>query len=120
MRLVPDGNWMGRRRLGGGFTGKSTAKPLPPAHPRLEAQPPAQLLRHEIVDDVQTEPGSALVSPGRKEGIERAALGFFSHSDAIVGNEEFHVIRQLTGLDPDAAGAAVRKGVDNAVEKKVG
>src|SRR5436190_92018 len=77
MRFIHNRNRLGRRRLGGGYTRKGNAKTRAPAQPRLEAQPSAQLLRHEIVDDVQTEPGSALVSARREEGIERAALGFF-------------------------------------------
>src|SRR5262249_22991342 len=120
MRLVHDGDGLGRWRLGGRYAGKSDAKARAPTQPRLEAQAAAQLLRYEIVDDVETKPGSALVSPGRKEGIERAALGLLGHSDAVIGDEELHVIADLTGLDQDAAGATVGKGVDHAVEKQVG
>src|SRR5262249_32416098 len=112
----------GLRRLS--FTGRNAgegdAKPCTPAEPRFEGQSAAELLGHQIEGDVQAEAGSALAAASGEERVERATLDLLAHAHAVVGHEDIHVIADLPRLDDDAAGAAVRKGMDDAVEKQVG
>src|SRR5262245_37171129 len=91
-----------------------------PAEPRFERHAATQLLGDEVEDDVQAEPGAALVAAGGEEGIEGATLGLLAHADAVVGDEDVDVVAHLPRLDDDAAGAAIGKGVDHAIEEQIG
>src|SRR5882672_3328795 len=44
----------------------------------------AELLRHEILDDVQAEPGTALRTSGGEERIENVTLNLFRNAPAVI------------------------------------
>src|SRR5262249_7965625 len=87
----------------GATRGRVKAKRCPPAGPRFEGQWTAELLGHQIEDNVQAEAGSALVAARREEGIERAALDLLAHAHAVVGHEDIDVVADLPRLDDDAS-----------------
>src|SRR5262245_30673417 len=93
------------------------AKSGAPAQPRLESHAAAELLRHQIENDMQAETGAALVAPRGEEWIEGAPLNLLAHADTVVGYEQVDVVAHLPRLDDDAAGAAVWKSMDHAIEK---
>ena len=49
-----------------------------------QPQPAAQTAGHQVVDDVQAEPGAAAVAPGGEERLEGAPLHVLAHADAVV------------------------------------
>src|SRR6202022_3720104 len=124
MRLVHHCARLGGRSFAGRYARNGDPKSRAPARPRFERQPASQLLGHEIEDDVQAKPGSSLAAPRGEERIEGMALAFLAHPDAVVGNEDLDLVVGLRpGLpcfDCNPAGAPVRKGMDHAIEKKVG
>src|SRR5690242_20452697 len=100
MRLVHDCGRLRRRRFAGRHARNGDSKPRAPSQPRFEAQPTAQLLRHQIEDDVQTEPGPAVVATRREERIQRAPLNLLAHSYAVVGHEYVHVVLRVCARLP--------------------
>ena len=62
----------------------------------IEIEPAAQPVGHDAVDDVQAEPGAALVAPRREERIERAAAHVEAHAATIVGKDDLDIV--LAGL----------------------
>src|SRR5512138_4023341 len=62
----------------------------------IEIKPAAEPRRHDAVDDVQAEPGAALVAPRREERIEGAAADVEAHAAAIVGKDDLDIV--LAGL----------------------
>ena len=51
----------------------------------VELEPATQTTRDDVVDDVQTEAGAALVATRREERVERLTLDTETHATAIVG-----------------------------------
>src|SRR4051812_13167217 len=47
----------------------------------IQVEPPAQPVGHDAVDDMQAEPGAALVPPGGEEWIERPPPDVETHAD---------------------------------------
>src|SRR5258708_15033666 len=54
---------------------------------RIEVEPAAQAVGHDVVDDMQTEPGAALIAAGPEERIESAAPGVGAHAAPPVGEK---------------------------------
>src|SRR5260370_12415692 len=53
--------------------GQDHLDPRAAAGRRIEVEPAAQAVGHDVVDDMQTEPGAALIAAGREERIKRPA-----------------------------------------------
>src|SRR5262245_19166935 len=91
-----------RRRFPGRDPRDGDAEARAPAEPRLEGHAAAQLLGDQVEDDVQAEPGAALVAAGGEERIQGAPLSLLTHADAVVGDEDVDVVAHLARLDDDA------------------
>src|SRR5271166_336763 len=120
MRFVQNRGRLGRRRLAGGHARNGDAKSRAPSKPRFERQSATQLLGDQIEYDMQAKAGSALVAACREEWVKGAALDLLAHPDSVVGNEDVDVIAYLTRFHRDGSRPPVRKGMDHAIEKKVG
>jgi len=108
-----------RLRFAGRDAGQCDAKPRAPTQSRFESQSAAELLGHQIEDDVKPKPGTALATARGEEGVERATLDLLSHADSVVGHEDIHVVAHLPRLDDDGPGAPVGKGMNDAVEEQI-
>src|SRR6478609_1714498 len=87
----------------------------------VEVEPTAQPVGHDTVDDVQAEPGAALIAARGEERVEGAAPDVEAHAAAIVGKQDLDVIlAELARLDMDRAWPAARKGVRDRIEEQVG
>src|SRR6202795_4583490 len=87
----------------------------------IEIEPAAETVGHDAVDDMQAEPGAALIATRREERVERTPPDVERHAAAIVGKNDFDVVLAgLPHLDIDGAGPAVRKGVRHRIEEQVG
>src|SRR5262245_65751692 len=91
MGFIHDGGGLYRRRFAGRDARDGDAEARAPAEPRFEGQPAAELLGHEIEDDVKPEPGSAFVAAGGEKRVERAALGLRGPAHAVGGPADIHV-----------------------------
>src|SRR6185295_2222827 len=56
----------------------------PRTGPGFQIDPASQTIGHDVVDDVQSQPGAALVAPGREEWIEHLTPDFRAHAAAVV------------------------------------
>src|SRR5262245_51992493 len=74
-----------RRRFPRRDAWNGDAEPGAPAEPRLERHAAAELLGDQVEDDVEAEPGAALVPAGCEERVERAPLDVVAHADAVIG-----------------------------------
>ena len=93
--------------------------PLPGAESR-SSRPPSRLVTIDV-DDVQAEPGAALVAAGGEERIEGAAADVERHAAAIVGKDDLDIVLAgLPHLDIDRAGLAVRESVRHRIEEQIG
>ena len=54
----------------------------------------AELLRHEIVDDVEAEPGTALRAPRGEERIEHVPLNVLRHAGAVIRERDLDLLRR--------------------------
>ena len=83
---------------------------VPRARLGIKVEPAAEAVGHDAVDDVQAEPGAALVAARREERIEGAAADVEAHAAAIVGKDDLDIVLAgLPHLDIDRAGPAVRE-----------
>jgi hypothetical protein len=70
----------------------------------------AELLRHDIVDDVQTKPCRTPVAASGEERIEGLSFDFRRHAAAVIGDEQLDVIVPVSAqpdVDCSLAAAAV-------------
>ena len=58
----------------------------------FQHHPAAELLGDQIVDDMQAEPGAAVVAPRGEERVERLALHVRRHPGAVVGEHDLDVV----------------------------
>ena len=73
----------------------------PPASESRSSRPPRRF-GHDIVDNVQAEPGAALVAPCGEERIEGTTPHVKAHPDAIVGKNDLDIfLAGLTDLNID-------------------
>src|SRR5262245_8149400 len=70
----------------------------------VEAEPAAQTIDHDVVDDMQPEPGAAKIAAGREERIEGLAPDAGTHAAAIVGEQHLDLaVAERPHLDVDDA-----------------
>src|SRR3984893_15328864 len=87
----------------------------------IEIEPAAEAIGYDTVDDMQAEPGAALVAARGEERVEGAAPDVEAHADAVVGKQDLDIVLAgLPHLDVDRAGLAVRKGMRHRIEEQVG
>ena len=114
--------WCGplSRRFARRYARDGDTKSGAPAQPRFEGQPAAQLLGDQIEDDVKAEAGAALVAAGGEERVERAALNFFGHADAVVGYEDISTSsRTCRASHDDVPAAALGKRMHDALRNRL-
>ena len=76
----------------------------------IEIEPAAEAVGDDAVDDVQAEPGAALVAPRGEKRIEGAAANVEAHAASVVGKDDLDIVLAgLAHLDIDRAGLAVRE-----------
>ena len=88
---------------------------------RIEVEPAAEAVGHDIIDDVQPESGAALIPARGEERIEGAAPNVEAHAAAIVGKNDLDIV--LAGfprLDVDRSGSAVGESVCHRIEEQIG
>src|SRR5882724_3341081 len=74
----------------------------------VERDPAAELLRHEIMDDVEAEAGAPLRTSGGEERIKNLALDGLRDAATVVGENDLGLVR-AEAMRPDqhvSAGAA--------------
>ena len=54
------------------------------ARSSFQIDPATQTIGHDVVDDVQSEAGAALVAPGREKRVEHLAPDLRAHTAAVV------------------------------------
>src|SRR6266436_521902 len=87
----------------------------------IEVEPAAETVGHDAVDDMQAEPGTALIAARGEERIERAAADVHAHAAAIVGKKNLDIfLARRPHLDVDRAGFAVGEGVRHGIEEQIG
>src|SRR6516164_1934529 len=88
---------------------------------RFKVEPTAETVGDDAVDDMQSEPGAALVATSGKERVERAAANIERHAAAIVGKDDLDIVPSgFAHLNVDHAWPAIRKGMRHRVEEQVG
>jgi hypothetical protein len=81
----------------------------------------AELLRHEIMDDVQAEPGAALRTSGGEERIEDLTLNFLRNAVAVIRENDLDLFHaEATRLDQHVSARSVGEAVSDGVEDEVG
>src|SRR5690242_10751681 len=60
---------------------------------RDQRDPAAELLRHEIIDDVKAEPGAALVTARGEERVENVSLDMLRDTAAIIREGDLDLVR---------------------------
>src|ERR1035438_400074 len=81
----------------------------------------AELFGHEIMDDVQAEPGTALRTSGGEERVENVTLHVLRNAAAVIRESDldlFHV--EATRLDQDVSARPIGEAVSDGVEDEVG
>src|SRR5882672_3739105 len=58
----------------------------------IEVEPAAEAIGHDAVDDMQAEPGAALIPARGEKRIESASAHIEAHAAAIVGEDDFEII----------------------------
>ena len=87
----------------------------------FEHHPAAQLLGHEIINDVQAKSGAAFVAARGEEGVERLALHVGRHAGAVVGKCDLDIVAAARlGRDRNGPRAPVGKGMGRGVQEQVG
>src|SRR3974390_983879 len=80
----------------------------------------AELLRHQVVDDVKAKTGTALRSSGGEERVEHVALDSLRNADAIIRKGDLDLIRAKTPcLDHHVPARRIRKPVREGVEDEI-
>src|SRR5712671_6325523 len=78
-----------------------------------------ELLRHEIMDDVQPEPGTALRTSCGEERIENVTLNFLRNTAAVIRESDLDLFHaEATRIDQHVSarpGEAVSDGVEDEV-----
>jgi hypothetical protein len=55
----------------------------------------AEATDHDVMDDVKAEADATAVAAGREERIQSLTPHFETHSAAIVGEQDLHVVRRM-------------------------
>jgi hypothetical protein len=78
-------------------------------------------LRHEIVDDVQAEPGTALRTSGGEEWIENVTLNFLRNASAVIRESDLDLFHaEATRPDQHVSARPIGEAVGDGVEDEVG
>src|SRR5882672_1089518 len=86
-----------------------------------QRDPAAELLRHEIMDDVEPEPGIALRTPGGEEWIENVTLNLLRHAAAVIRESDLDLLdAEATRLDQHVPAGPIGEAVRDGVEDEVG
>ena len=81
----------------------------------------AELLRHEIMDDVEAEPGTALRTSGGEERIENVTLNFLRNAAAVIRESDLDLFHaEATRLDQHVSARPIGEAVSDGVEDEVG
>src|SRR5260370_19017880 len=81
----------------------------------------AELLRHEIMDDVQPEPGTALRTSSGKERIENVTLNFLRNAAAVIRESDLDLFHaEATRIDQHVSASPIVESVIDGVEDEVG
>src|SRR5258705_1375435 len=111
----------GRLCLAGGEQGKCHANGRALSWRGEERDSTAELLRHEIVDDVQAEPDTALRTSGGEERIENVTLNFFRNAAAVIRESDLDLFHaEATRLDQHLSARPTGEAVSDGVEDEVG
>src|SRR5260370_21424359 len=87
---------------------------------RIQGETSAEALGDDIEDDVQAEPGAAVVAPRGKERIKGAHPDFLRHADAVVRNGDLEVVAaDRPRANRERSGATVRIRMDHGVEEQI-
>src|SRR5882724_10317420 len=109
----------GRLCLAGGEQGKCDANGRALSERGNERDFTPELLRHEIMDDVQPEPGTALRTSGGEERIENVTLNFLRNTAAVIRESDLDLFHaEATRIDQHVSarpGEAVSDGVEDEV-----
>src|SRR5262249_10043102 len=87
---------------------------------RIQGETPAEALGDDVEDDVQAEPGAAVIAPRGKERIKGAPSHFLRHADAVVRNGDLDVVAaESVRAHVERSGATIRIRMDHRVEEQV-
>ena len=96
-------------------------------HPRsfgrfaVEIEAAAQTIGHDAVDDMQAEAGTALMTAGREEWIERLASDLRTHAATIIREQYLDLVRSGgAGLDVNPSLPSIRERMRNRIEEEMG
>ena len=79
-----------------------------------------QTIRHDAVDDMQAEAGTALIPASREEWIEGFSPDIEAHTAAVVRKENFNIIKAGgLDLDVDETCLTLGKRMRDRIEEKV-
>src|SRR5450755_1152137 len=91
------------------------------ARSSFQIDPATHTIGHDVVDDVQSEAGAALVAPGREKGVEHLAPDLRAHAAAVVRKQHFNIVlARHPRCDLDGSTCAVWKGLNRRIEDQVG
>ena len=80
----------------------------------------AELLGHEIIDDMKAQPGAAFAPAGGEKRIERLPQDIRRHADAIVPERDFDVVGAAwPRRDADRARRSLGKSLVGRVKEQV-
>jgi len=65
---------------------------VPPPGSESRSSPAAEAVGDDAVDDMQAEPGTALIPAGGEERIEGAAADVEAHAAAIVRKDDLDIV----------------------------
>src|ERR1700731_4410302 len=110
------------RLLGpGGKQGKCHANDRALSYRGDEGDLTAELLRYEIMDDVQAQAGTALRTSGSEERIENGTLNILRNAAAVIREsdlDQFHA--EATRLDQHVSARPIGEAMSDHVEDEVG
>src|SRR5882672_11234846 len=110
-----------RHALAGGEQGKRHGNRRAPSWRGDERDSTAELLRHEILDDVQAEPGTALRTSGGEERIENVTLNFLRNAAAVIRESDLDLFHaEATRLDQHVSAKLIGEAVSDGVEDEIG
>src|SRR5215207_6098440 len=108
------------RLLPRGDQRKADPERRPGSRHRGQDYPPPEAPRHDIIDDMEAEPGSAITPTGGEERVEGLALHLLLHPRSIVAEDDVDLIRAAgAGDDADRAARVAWEGVRDRVEEQV-
>src|ERR1700722_14028058 len=88
---------------------------------RIHGETPAEALGDDVEDDVQAEPGAAMIAPCGEEWVKSADPDVLGHADAVVRDRNLDVIAaDRPCANRQGSGPTVRIRVDHHIEKQVG